>query len=55
MAAAFNAWLESYIEHPDEFRTIEAEIADAIAEASDGRIPSYGERCVATLKRFASE
>lgn len=54
-ADAFNAWMEDFIEHPDKFRAVEEEVANAIAEASAGEIPSYGARCAATLRYYISQ
>lgn len=52
LAAAFNSWLEDYIEHPETFLEIEAEIALATQEASNGEIPSYGTRAAELLKHY---
>jgi len=52
IAEGFNAWLEDYIEHREKFNDIQAEVVLAIEEASAGGVPTYGQRCAATLEYY---
>ena len=55
MAKAFNEWMREYTEDPDSFQSEWASVREFLAETADGREPSYGEQCVALLKRYASK
>lgn len=55
MAKAFNEWMRRYTEDPDAFEREFVSVNSFLAEASDGREPTYGETCSAYMQKLASE
>ncbi len=49
----FNRWLEERIGNPAGFEETAAIIEGHLREKSDGREPTYGERCLACLKKYS--
>ena len=49
MAAAFNEWMRRYIEEPERFRREWQTVSEYVQQISEGKTPSYGERCTAYL------
>lgn len=58
-AAAFNLWMDEYVNHPDRFQSTTASALQHLREKLDGRAPTYGESTAVTyaeyLKRVESE
>lgn len=55
MATAFNEWMRRYIEEPERFRCEWQTVGEYIQQASEGKTPSYGERCTAYLYGIIEE
>lgn len=49
-AAAFNSWMDEYINHPERFEREWEAVVTFLKERSGGREPTYGERCVEYLE-----
>ncbi|EIU1671330.1 MAG: hypothetical protein E6X63_25800 [Pseudomonas aeruginosa] len=58
MSQAFNAWMDDFINNPEQFQSTEHSAMQHLNERLEGRAPSYGEACSAILaeymKRFES-
>ena len=52
LAAAFNAWMDEYVNHPERFSNRTADALKHLRERIDGRELSYGELSAATLKAY---
>lgn len=54
-AAAFNLWMQRYINEPREFKSQWEAIKDFLAERTQGREPTYGEICTAYFAELCGE
>jgi hypothetical protein len=54
LAAAFNAWMDDYVNRPDSFADTKAAAMQHLSERLDGREPSYGQECAAILNEYLS-
>lgn len=52
LAAAFNTWMDEYVNHPERFSDTTADALKHLRERTDGREPTYGEVSAATLKAY---
>jgi|GEM_PF-3527703 len=52
LAAAFNSWMDEYVNHPERFSDTTAAALKHLRERIDGREPTYGEVSAATLKAY---
>ena len=50
-AAAFNQWMQNFIDHPEKYRQ-EWESIRAFIRTADGVEPDYGQSCVVLLERL---
>jgi hypothetical protein len=55
MAKAFNEWMRRYIEAPEQFEAEFRAINAFLADADEGREPTYGETCAAYLWQLIAE
>ncbi|WP_419900663.1 hypothetical protein [Roseomonas sp. USHLN139] len=54
MAEAFNLWMQDYTENPAAFEAEFNTVGQFLTDLHAGRMPSYGETQVETLKRYAA-
>ena len=50
---AFNEWMRQYTEEPEKFQHEVTAVKEFLTAQNEGREPTYGEACVATLERMA--
>ena len=55
VARAFNEWQRRYIDEPHSFMAEHEMILEFLTAESDGVEPSYGDQCVAYLKKIAAD
>lgn len=55
MGNGFNLWMDEFIKNPESFRKMEQVTREFLNEKNAGRMPTYGERCVEMLKRYAAQ
>ena len=55
MAKCFNEWMRRFIEEPDRFAREFEMVNQFLADAQDGREPSYGETSAAYMAQLAKE
>ena len=48
----FNAWMDESINDPKKFGETSETIKQHLLEKSNGEEPSYGDSCLATLKKY---
>lgn len=54
-AAAFNAWMDDYVNNPEKFESTTKSALDHLRERMDGRPPTYGETSAATFEAYLSQ
>ena len=54
MVNGFNRWMDEFIEDPEKFKETQGLIKSHLSERAGGISPTYGELCVATLTRCAT-
>ena len=50
-AAAFNQWMQNFIDHPEKYKQ-EWESIRTFISTADGVAPDYGQSCVVLLERL---
>ena len=55
IAAAFNLWMDEYINDPEAFESTTKGVLSHLAEKAAGQPLSYGERCEVTLEAFIAK
>lgn len=51
-AAAFNAWMDDFVNNPERFGSITKTAIDHLRERLDGKPPTYGESAAATFEAY---
>ncbi len=51
----FNAWMQKYIDHPEDFDAEFQSVVGYLKDKNEGREPSYGESCTAYLEKLDKE
>jgi len=51
----FNEWMRRFTEDPAKFEAQHAIVDNFLSQASQGRVPSYGEQCTALLLQIIDE
>lgn len=51
-AAAFNQWMDDFVNHPDKFQSVTETALTHLREKLDGRPPTYGESSAATFEAY---
>jgi hypothetical protein len=51
-AAAFNRWMDDFVNRPDEYESMEKSALDHLRERMNGKTPTYGERCAAVFTAY---
>lgn len=54
-AAAFNAWMDDFVNNPDQFESAAGAALAHLRERLDGRAPTYGESSAATLQAYLNK
>ena len=52
LAAALNAWMDHYVDHPEQYEKKDEETQRHLEERAAGRPLTYGDRAAATLLRY---
>jgi hypothetical protein len=55
VAAAFNLWMQKFIDNPAEFEREFQVVTRHLQEQSQGYEPSYGENCAEYLEKLLGE
>ncbi|MBY5942781.1 hypothetical protein KUW00_18045 [Halomonas sp. DP5N14-9] len=55
VAAAFNRWMDEYMNDPDAFEDTTATVLRHQKEKKDGSEPTYGDDCAALLEHYMSD
>ena len=53
--AGFNGWIEQGMKDPEGFEAIDSVKSKHLEEKAEGKPASYGERCLACLKKYSKE
>ncbi len=51
-AAAFNLWMDEFVNNPDAFESTTGSALTHLREQLDGREPTYGESCAVTYAAY---
>jgi len=54
MVKGFNGWMDEYIKNPKGFLETQGIIKTHLSERTQGKNPTYGELCQATLTHYAT-
>ena len=51
----FNRWMDDYTNRPDAFEAMSSTTLTHLKEKNGGEEPSYGEKCEALIRAYASD
>lgn len=51
-AAAFNAWMDDFVNNPEQFQNATKEALDHMRERLEGKPPSYGDTAAAAFESY---
>lgn len=54
-AAAFNLWMDEFVNHPERFQETTSAALNHLRERLDGRAPTYGEASAVTLNEYLNK
>lgn len=55
VATAFNLWMDEFTNDPEAFESTTATALKHLRERSEGREPSYGEKCAVLLDTYMAK